>query len=55
MKAIEKLKTIVSTGRIYDLCRKKIVSKLDEKEEDYNDLKDLSTEYWLLRSGFRFY
>ena len=31
MKAIEKLKTIVSFGGIYDLDSKKIISKLDEK------------------------
>ena len=31
MKAVEKLKTIVLTGRIYDLDREKIISKLDEK------------------------
>ena len=55
MKAIEKLKTTISTGTIYDLYRKKIISKLDEKAEDYNDLKDLSTEFWVLSSGFRFY
>ena len=31
MEAIGKLKTIVSTGRINNLDRKKIISKLDEK------------------------
>ena len=55
MKATEKLKTIVLTGRIYDLDSEKIIWKLDEKAEDYNDLKDLITESWVLRSGFRFY
>ena len=41
MKAIEKLKTIVSTGRIYDLDREKFISKLDEKGEGLQRLKRL--------------
>ena len=52
MKAIEKLKTIVLTGRIYDLDREKIVSKLDEKDGGLQRLKRL--KYWVLSTALRF-
>ena len=41
MKAIGKLKTIVLTGRIYDLDREKIISKVDEKGGGLQRLKRL--------------